>query len=140
MEDEFNLESFAFPNILFVHDGELCAYRMRLVYPNLFDIYNDYYIDSNDLLKAIDLYVKDLEVISNKGILTFELPFNLLFNGKRLVGVDTPSYKRKTNNTFNENLDILGFALDSQFDMLSENRKDLIIPDYGKKILTYKKK
>ncbi len=140
MEDEFNLKSFAFPNLLYIHDGELCAYRMRLVYPNLFDLFADYHIDEDGLLQAIDKFITDLRVVSDKGILTFELPFNLLFTGKRLVGVDTPSYKRKNYNTFNENLDILDYALDAQYDLLSEYRKDIKKPNYSKKILTYKKK
>ena len=88
----------------------------------------------------IDKFITDLRVVSDKGILTFELPFNLLFTGKRLVGIDTPSYKRKNYNTFNENLDILDYALDAQYDLLSDYRKDIKKPNYSKKILTYKKK
>ncbi len=139
MEDEFKLDSFAFPNRLYIYEGELCAYRMRIVYPNLFDLESDKAIDNDKLFKAIESYIKDLRVISEKGIYTYELPFNLLFDGEHLVGVDTPSYKRLDHNTFIENLDILKYALDAQFDILNERNGKTTYPSYENKIMQYKK-
>lgn len=139
MADEYDLKSFAFPNKLFIHDGELCAYRMKLVYPNLFDIESVDLIKKRALDKAIDQYIEDLEVISKDGILTYELPYNLMFDGKRLVGVDTPSYKKCDYNTFNENLDILGYALDAEYYLLKEKGSNLEYPLYDNKLQYIKK-
>ena len=139
MRDEFDLESFAFPDRLYIYEGELCAYRMPLIQPNLFKLNRCHEIKEEALLKAIDRYVEDVRVISDKGIFTFELPFNLLFTGKRLVGVDTPSYQRTDSNTFDKNIEVLGYALDTQYDIFREVGKDVVHPDYQGVIKKYKK-
>ena len=139
MSSDYNLKSFAFPNRLYVHDGELCAYRMKLIYPNLFDVENSDLIKKRDLLKAIDRYVKDLEIISRDGILTYELPYNLMFDGKYLVGVDTPSYKKTDHDTFKENLEILEYALDSEYYFLKEKGSKLEYPLDDNKLQYIKK-
>ena len=122
MESDYKLKSFAFPNTLYVCNGKIIGYTTRYIKKDYFNAYtNESLKDINlaALIKAIKKYIVDLEVISNDGIYTYDLCFNLMFDGKYLVGIDTPSYKREKKNLteldkiaiYKENMKSLKYAL-----------------------------
>ena len=126
--DDIKLDSFAFPETLFVCNGELLGYTTRYIAPNYF---NDRYTYSTDNLMRLDfqklkvaynLMREDLVHLSQKRIHIYDLAYNLMFDGRNLVAVDTCNYERVNRSVYQENIESLDYALKTLFDLWT--RKD----------------
>lgn len=92
-------ESFYFPHVLFTVGDELMGYTSDLVKQ---DLTNHYYlldhgidhIDFDKLYAAYEVLYEDAIKLAEQGIAIYDLSHNLLFDGERLIGVDTCSYYR----------------------------------------------
>lgn len=120
---DINLKSFAFPQELYTISQKLVGYKTEYITPDLFN-YNDlamnlesiYKIDFNLLKKAYYKMLKDIEKLSQENIKIIDLPCNLMFTGKRLVGIDTCFYRRENTNPLTHNINSLNEALKEVFD------------------------
>ena len=124
MDSDYHLKSFAFPETIFVSNGKLVGYISRFIkrdYLDVCKINSLEKINMKKLLLAIKRYIKDVEVISKDGIYTYELCFNLMFDGEYLIGIDTPSYKKEEGNTLKKNLKTLKYSLSNVFSIMAEN-------------------
>lgn len=85
------------------------------------------------LLSAIDKFIKDTKLISDKHILTYDMPCNIMFNGVSFGAIDTIHYNfsdddeqkifNKNINCFN--LEVLDFLTDLYFKNFVIQNKEL---------------
>lgn len=106
--DEFQSENFAFPHLLFVVGNHLVGYKCDVVNPSLLS--NQYiffngidHIDFEKLYQAYEELHKEAIRLGENGISIFDLPFNLLFDGEKLIGIDTCGYFRTSPEECLEN-------------------------------------
>lgn len=107
---DIKLDSFSFPDLLFVVGKKLVGYRTNYVTPDLFDFYNltnnyenMYKINYNSLTKAYYNMLDDVEKLSKEQIRICDLGCNLIFTGKKLVGIDTCYYNKVDYNPYGYN-------------------------------------
>ena len=102
-EDDIKLKSFAFPQELFVVDNKLAGYSSEYIPDNKLKS-TDYSIktvatmDFNKFSRAYKTMKKDVIKLSSKNILINDLCSNIVYDGKRLVGIDTCGYKKVDYN------------------------------------------
>lgn len=146
--DYIDLPSFAFPKEIYATKDWLLGYKTKLVKDNLFsnenlfDIEGLKKIDFNALSKAYKIMLNDVDLLSELKIKIYDLPFNLMFDGKKLIGIDTCGYQVINKNIKKQNRDSLSSAIEELFSINSNNTiddeiKDNNIDDYLEKV--YKK-
>lgn len=96
---DYQNKSFNFPHVLFVVDGELMGYTSDAVTRSLADrdyIFNNgiNHIDFDKLYQAYKIMYQDEIQLANDGICIYDLPHNVIFDGERLIGIDTCGYYR----------------------------------------------
>ena len=112
MSDDLKLDSFIFPDELYILDGQIIGYKEDFFANNIFDPRNPAKsIDVEKLLKAREKLIEDAKVITDKGYKLFEFPGNVLYDTNKLVGIDTLDYYKKNNITLSENIGIIDYAL-----------------------------
>lgn len=127
-KDEIDLDSFNFPREVYVVNGEVKGYKSDYIPNNKFNISWDndeeFELDFESLAKAYDVFLQDVHVLSEKGIFLFELCFNLMFDGNRLVACDTCEYERYNDFDFEKlylkNVDTLDYAIDQELLMQAQ--------------------
>ena len=96
---DYQNKSFFFPHVLFVVGDELMGYTSDAVKKNLtsyrylFDHGVDH-IDFDKLYKAYEVMYEDAIQLARDGISIYDLPYNVVFDGERLIGIDTCGYSR----------------------------------------------
>ena len=92
-------KSFLFPHVLFVVGDELMGYTSDAVTCNLtstnylFENGIDH-IDFDKLYAAYEVMYEDAIQLAKDGISIYDLPYNIVFDGERLYGIDTCGYYR----------------------------------------------
>lgn len=120
---DIKLESFAFPQELHAILQKLVSYSAEYIPLDLFN-YHDlvtkpesiYKIDFDSLKNAYDKMLKDIEKLSQENIKIVNLPCNLIFTGKRLVGIDTCFYRRENIKSLEQNIVSLNESIKEVFD------------------------
>lgn len=120
---DINLKSFALPQELYSISQKLVGYKAEYITADLFN-YKDLImnpesiqkINFNSLKKAYYKMLKDIEKLSQENIKIIDLPCNLMFTGKRLVGIDTCFYRRENTNPLNQNIVSLNESIKEVFD------------------------
>lgn len=98
MYNDVNIENFLFPEQLLLVAGKLRAYKTKFVANNRFGNYlSPQKIDFEKLIEAYYDFLEKTLIISKKSISYYDLPFNLIFNNKKLYAIDTIEYIRKEN-------------------------------------------
>lgn len=126
-KDDFQLQSFAFPETIFTVNGCMEAYTSSLVPQNLFDhehltINGIQNINFDNLINAYKTMQDDVSQLTKSGIVLSDVPGNILFDGVNLVVVDTCSYSRDNeleNPRFNQA--VIDKALKDTFNKLFED-------------------
>ena len=119
-EDDIKLKSFAFPQELFVVDNKLAGYSSEYIPDNKLKS-TDYSIktvatmDFNKFSRAYKTMKKDVIKLSSKNILINDLCSNIVYDGKRLVGIDTCGYKKVDYNPTKNNIDSYDYAIECIF-------------------------
>lgn len=96
---DYQNKSFLFPHVLFVVGDELMGYTSDAVkynqtsYKYLFDNGIDH-IDFDKLYAAYEVMYEDAIKLAEDGICIYDLPYNIVFDGERLYGIDTCGYYR----------------------------------------------
>lgn len=119
--EEVQSESFALPEELYVVDDILRGYRTKKVArdyfgENIFDINSIVNIDFAALAHAYRKMAEDIKLLSEERILIFDLPFNIMFDGENLVGIDTCGYRKVNYDPTEENMHSLNLAIESIFE------------------------
>ena len=140
---EVDLNSFAFPGTLDAAKGSaiLPQCKMTDLPPsegcvflpssdrNLFstestlDITNIYNINFRSLIKAYLRMKADVVALSEKHIAIYDLPFNLMFDGQKLIAIDTCGYYKTDESVLKNNLKSLDDAITSVFDLWLRNEE-----------------
>lgn len=119
MDSEVQLESFLFPIDSLVVDGKLAGYISKYKRNNILSDENIFEIDVlnfdfDSLKQAYKLMKIDVSLLTDKGILIYDLPNNLVYDGKRLYAIDTYSYLRSNDKgLLKQNIDSLDNAIDT---------------------------
>lgn len=118
---DIQTEAFALPDTIFTVKDSFAGYTSKLISPNLFS--NQFLVDKNTvshisfdkLISAYYSMFKDVDYFTSQGIKIYDLGFNLLYDGKRLYGVDTCAYSWDNSITFEENRESLSDAMKKAF-------------------------
>ena len=110
LESNLKLDSYIFPNEMYLLDGKILGYKEKYFNGDLFNIYPKKDINIDNLIKAREKFIEDTKILTDFGYKLFELPRNIMFNNKRLVAIDTLDYIKK-EITLKENIEILDYAL-----------------------------
>lgn len=112
MESDIKLDSFLFPKELYVWNNFILGYKTDY-FRNIFrDFDGDIRdIDLNAVVKAGYKMMKDVEVLSKMDYILYDLPYNVLFDGKTLKAVDTLGYFKDSKDTLHKNTILLRDAL-----------------------------
>jgi hypothetical protein len=119
-KDEIDLESFNFPREVYIVNGEVRGHKSDFFPHNRFgfDTIEYFELDYEALAKAYDVFLQDVHKLTEKGIYLFELCYNLMFDGIRLVACDTCDYRKLSNFDFEElfkkNVEIVDYAIDQE--------------------------
>lgn len=128
-EDDIKLKSFAFPQELFVLDDKLVGYSAdyipndRLGTENL-NIVTVAKMDFEKFSNAYKIMQEDVDKLSSNKILMFDLPFNVIYDGNRLVGIDTCGYKKVDYDPTEKNNDSFKFAIEGIFRLCYNDFED----------------
>lgn len=102
-ESEYKLDSFAFPRVIFTIDDVVKCYTSKYVNSNLFGYKSKEaaeqlleHIKSKEFITAYNKFLEDLEVLTSNKIKLFDLCNNLLYDGEKMVAIDTIYYKKET--------------------------------------------
>ncbi|MBR1718220.1 MAG: hypothetical protein IJ715_02990 [Bacilli bacterium] len=110
MSSDLKLDSFIFPDELYVSNDLILGYREKYFENDLFNVFPKEQINIENLIKAREKFIEDTKIITDYGYRLFELPRNIMFDNKRLVAIDTLDYiKEKT--TLKDNIEIIDYAL-----------------------------
>ncbi len=128
--DDIDLPSFAFPKEVYATKEWLLGYKTKLIEQNLFHINNFLDIDDlknidfNALAVAYKLMLEDVDLLSKEKVEIYDLTFNLVFDGKRLTGVDTCGYKKTNEDVKEGNRKCLALAIEDMFTLVSDHEID----------------
>ena len=118
---------FAFPETIFIVNGNMEAYTSMLVKHNLFDhehltVKGIQDIDFDNLIDAYKRIQEEARLLTEKGILISDLPGNILFDGNDLFAIDTCSYEKESSfDEFNSNKRRIDDAIKGTFNTLFED-------------------
>lgn len=124
MNSEVGIESFLFPLDILIVNGKIRGYTTGYIKNNILSNDNMYNIDVlnfdfESLKQAYKLMKIDVSLLTDKGILIYDLANNLVYDGKKLYAIDTCSYSRSDNvGLLKENIDSLDDAIDAIIDLL----------------------
>ena len=107
----YNLESYIFPEELYVIDNMLVGYLSRYVKHDIFNnIDGAKYRNYDNLLKAYNKLLDDTDVLTRDNITINEVVCNLLFDENSLYLIDTCGYKKKDEEDL-ANIDKIEYGL-----------------------------
>lgn len=118
-------KSFAFPHVLFSVGDRLVGYTTDFVKKDFLN-YNYLLetglgeIDFDKLIEAYNVMLEDTIKLAEDGISIYDLSFNLMFDGKKLVGVDTCSYYMAPSIECFKNVDCLDDAIKVVFSFYTQ--------------------
>ena len=113
-KDDLNLESFAFPTEIFVVNEFVAGYRAEYFENDIFNCMNyktGITFDLRNLYKARLKMIKDIEVLSKNKYKMSDIANNLLFNGEKLMAIDTLSYHKVKNLYAYDNIEEFDYAI-----------------------------
>ena len=122
-EDEVSLPSFAFPEELYSVNYQLRGYRTKRVKKDIFSVENTSFIESlasldfEKVSSAYKLLLEDVKTLSCLRIVIFDMAMNLMFDGEKMVAIDTCGYKRVSYPCLDENIHSLNYAIEALFRM-----------------------
>lgn len=128
---EVDLEHFCFPEQMYIIRNRLAGYRTKYVKGdimlNLESLLmgdNPGELDMITLCRAYDEILADIEELSKKQILMYDLAGNLIYDGNSFYAIDTCDYRYATNYTEQEilesNIRMLDDAVQSELEFYYE--------------------
>ncbi len=129
-KDDINLNSFAFPDDLFVYNDKLIGCKMDLHSGNILkssiftDPQNISLINYHNFSKAYKNTLKDVYELSSKNILMYDVLFNIMYDGKAFTIIDTLGYTKVDGNPLKENLEMYNYAIEGLFRLWFDDYED----------------
>lgn len=141
---KFDLDSFIFPDQLFLCGKDILGYRTRYFKDDvLCDVTRKetVEIDLEKLLEAREKMIEDVKVLTEADYVLDDMYGNVLFNGENLAAIDTLSYYQEEGIDLDSNIKSLDRALDfklykiapitSTWDLSLEDRIKKLIKENG---------
>lgn len=128
---KYNLDTFIFPEELYIYDNLIYGYKAKHFENDLFCNLNreeDAYIDLEKLLEAKEKMIEDIKVLTKDNYKLNDLFSNILFDGEKLVGIDTLHYSKDENITLDDNIRDLNQALNFRLYKLESKTGDWNMP------------
>jgi len=107
------LDSFLLPEEIYTYKGYVLGYKTKYLENDIFNNKRMIYpvmMNLEKLLVDREKMLKDVEIISSYDYHIVDLPYNLLYNRKKLAACDTLAYE-KMENSLNENIASFDYAL-----------------------------
>lgn len=128
-EDNIKLKSFAFPQELFVLDEKLVGYSSEYIPNDKFgtinlNIASVAKMDFEKFSNAYKIMQEDVDILSRNNILMFDLPFNIIYDGNRFVGIDTCGYKKVDYDPTDKNNESFNYAIEGIFRLCYNDFED----------------
>lgn len=128
-EDDIKLKSFAFPQELFVLDEKLVGYSSENIPNDKFgtinlNIASIAKMDFEKFSNAYKVMQEDVDILSRNNILMFDLPFNIIYDGNRFVGIDTCGYKKVDYDPTDKNNESFNYAIEGIFRLCYNDFED----------------
>lgn len=110
-KSDCSIEGFAFPEEVYILNGKLFGYKADFI-PNDMLLDQNFYdnintIDIEKLIRAVRRFKGQVDLLSREMILIEDLSRNLIYDGERIIAIDTCGYRRvdedpsiKNNNLF----------------------------------------
>lgn len=120
--DDVDDDSFVFPETLFAIDNSVVGYTSRCIprddlnYIRLFMDGLDH-INFDKLIDAYGILSNAALNLANKGIKISDLPYNVMFDGEKLYGIDTCGYTREEGDLMGHNLKSVDIAMKDLFNL-----------------------
>ncbi len=125
-------DTFVWPQETIVLDGKIIGYTIPFVDARNLYMTDPLKVNLDSLERSIMRARKDLKLISDKGIVTYDMLYNILY-GKKFFVIDqdeysfnrynSPDLEKENNNNFD--LEIYYFLIDAYFNGIVNDNKDL---------------
>lgn len=113
MSDDLKLDSYIFPDELYIIDGIIMGYKEKLFENDVFSFYpslKKFATNIDNLFEAREKFIEDTIKLTEYGYKLFELPRNIMYDNKRIVAIDTLDYiKQRVKKE--ENIRIVDHAI-----------------------------
>ena len=113
MSNDLKLDSYIFPDELYIIDGIIMGYKEKLFENDVFSFYpslKKFATNIDNLFEAREKFIEDTIKLTEYGYKLFELPRNIMYDNKRIVAIDTLDYiKQKVKKE--ENIRIVDHAI-----------------------------
>ena len=125
-QNDYDLKHFAFPIDIFTNNKltEIYGYTTKYIPNNLFGRFNA--IDSLNIDNLVNNYysmLEEVKILSKDRVFLFDIIFNLIYNNRELVAIDTLAYTKQKSNPFKENKSLLLRAVEEEMYFLSNENK-----------------
>lgn len=136
---DFNLESFIFPDELYIYNEMIYGYKMKYFKNDVFaDIYRNHDVEINleKLIEARRKAINDIEELTQNGYGIDDTIGNVLFDGERIALIDTLCYVKDLSslevniNQLDKALDLRLYKMDpltAEWNMPFENKVRLLM-------------
>ena len=133
-------DTYIFSEDILIVDGKVAGYFSRFVQGKCLYELNPLRISLDKFMHATELALSDVELVSKKGILTYDVMYNIMYGNGKIHVVDTNEYcqtdmeEKELNkiNAYNLNIGIQYFLIDNYLDEFI-NRHKLLEEMYGSK-------
>lgn len=127
--DDIKVDSFIFPETLFAVDGKLVGYTSKYIRGNKFSldiilVNRLDYINFENLINAYYKMKEDAILLAQNGIKIFDLSYNIVFDGKKLYGIDTDYYRKVDYDVLEHNISCVNAAIIDEICMILEYEYD----------------
>lgn len=137
-------DTFKWPTDVIMVGSEVVGYISEYVRGRSLSEIDSMNVDLNSLSIHLDRVIPDIKTISNNGVLTFDVMYNILYGNNGLFVIDHDEYtysdidssKLYQKNAKNFNDGIVCFLVDNYFDEFVSSYKDLTELYKGKSIDT----
>lgn len=130
---DFTNETYVFPEQKIMVEGRLVGYISRFVNGKVISTIDPLKVNLDKLIKASAYAIKDIRIISQKKILTYDVMYNIMYGMGKFHVIDTDEYCYSDKdyklilheNNVNFNMGIMYFLVDNLFNEFVEKSKIL---------------
>lgn len=113
-KDDLDIESFIFPDEIYTCEDDTFACKMRYIPYDYLDkkkLRKGITPNVEKIKKALHSFIKDIYLLSQNNIYTYDLDNNTLFDGEKLYAIDTLSYKIVEYDPYERNVNLVKEAI-----------------------------
>lgn len=122
-------DTYKFPKDVIVVDGIVEGYTLEYFRGHDLCQMNPFRIDLDNFENLISKVYEDIKIISDKGVLTYDVLYNIMYSKDALAIVDTLEYSKNSDvfvdNRYNFDIGINSFLVDSFFNYFVDSDSTL---------------